>query len=102
MAGTLKIEVSGATKEELKRQLEDVIRELDKINFRPGNRVTLGNPQLWKQAGNPQQLWKQSAGLQQLWKQSAGLHPSWAMEKWNPQTSKATGSLRAWTVTYET
>ncbi len=30
MAGTLKIELSGATKEELKRQLEDVIRELDK------------------------------------------------------------------------
>jgi hypothetical protein len=87
MAGTLKIEVSGATKEELKKQLEDVIRELDKINFRPGNRVTLGSPQAWKTVASPQGLF----GVQQAWK-TVG----------SPQAAKFTGGLRAWTVTYET
>ena len=80
MAGTLKIEVSGATKEELKRQLEDVIRELDKINFRPGNRINLGGPQAWKVVGSPQ---------------------AWKVVE-NPQAAKIAGGLRAWTVTYET
>ncbi len=80
MAGTLKIELSGATREELRRQLEDVIRELDKINFRPGNRITLGNPQAWKVVGRPQ-AWD----------------PGKVVE--NPQ---AVGNLRTWKMTYET
>jgi hypothetical protein len=97
MAGTLKIEVSGATKEELRRQLEDVIRELDKINFRPGNRITLGNPQAWKPAASLQ-AWKPAASLQ-AWKPGPGLHPSGAFQKIAPNNP---GSLRTWTVTYET
>jgi hypothetical protein len=97
MAGTLKIEVSGETKEELRRQLEDVIRELDKINFRPGNRITLGNPQAWKPAASLQ-AWKPAASPQ-AWKPGPGLHPSWAIGKIAPNNP---ASLRAWTVTYET
>jgi hypothetical protein len=96
MAGTLKIEVSGATKEELKRQLEDVIRELDKINFRPGNRVTLGSPQAWKTVGGPQ-AWKTVASPQGLF----GVQQAWKTVG-SPQAAKFTGGLRAWTVTYET
>jgi hypothetical protein len=84
----LKIEVSGATKEELRRQLEDVIRELDKINFGPGNRITLSNPQAWKTVTSPQ-----------AFKTLARLHPSWNIGKTAPNIP---GSLRAWTVTYET
>lgn len=96
MAGTLKIEISGATKEELKRQLEEVIRELERINFRPGNRITLGNPHAWKVAGAPQasrigtaQAWK-VAGAPQAWK-VVGTPQSFNLS--NPQ---------AWKVTYET
>jgi hypothetical protein len=106
MAGTLKIEVSGETKEELRRQLEDVIRELDKINFRPGNRITLGNPQAWKPAASPQawktvvapQAWKTVASPQ-AWKTVASQQPSSFIGKAAP---KIAGNLRAWTVTYET
>ncbi len=86
MAGTLKVELSGATKEELKRQLEAVIRELDKINFRPGNRINLSGPQAWKPAGNLQ-AWKPAGNLQ-AWKPAG-----------NPQ---AGGNLREWKITYET
>jgi hypothetical protein len=106
MAGTLKIEVSGETKEELRRQLEDVIRELDKINFRPGTRINLSGPQAWKTVAGPQawktvaspQAWKTVAGPQ-AWKTAAGLHPSLAIGKIAPNNP---GSVRAWTVTYET
>jgi hypothetical protein len=95
MAGTLKIEISGATKEELKRQLEEVIRELEKINFRPGNRITLGSPHAWKVAGAPQ-AWKigtaawKVAGAPQAWKIGTASQP---FNLSNPQ---------AWKVTYET
>ena len=97
MAGTLKIEVSGETKEELRRQLEDVIRELDKINFRPGTRINLSGPQAWKTVAGPQ-AWKTVAGPQ-AWKTAPGLHPSLAIGKIAPNNP---GSVRAWTVTYET
>jgi hypothetical protein len=95
MAGTLKIELSGATKEELKRQLEDVIRELDKINFRPGNRMTLGNPQAWKVVGAPQ-AWK-VVGSPQAWK-VVGAPQAWKVVE-NPL---AVSNPRAWKMTYET
>ena len=98
MAGTLKIEVSGATKEELRRQLEDVIRELDKINFRPGNRINLSGPQAWKVAASPQ-AWKVAASPQ-AWKVVASPQ-AWKVAE-NPQAAKIAGNLRAWTVTYET
>jgi hypothetical protein len=98
MAGTLKIELSGATKEELKRQLEDVIRELDKINFRPGNRFTLGNPQAWKVVGSPQ-AWKVVGGPQ-AWK-VVGRPQAWDPGK-VVEYPQAVGNLRTWKMTYET
>ena len=107
MAGTLKIELSGATKEELKRQLEGVMRELDKINFRPGNRITLGNPQAWKVVGSPQ-AWK-VGGSPQAWKM-AGSPQAWKVvgrpQAWDPgkvvENPQAVGNLRTWKMTYET
>jgi hypothetical protein len=89
MGGTLKVELSGQTKEELKRQLEEVIRELDKISFRPGFRFNLSGPQAWKVAGAPQ-AWKVVAGPQ-----------AWKVVE-SQQLPKLARNPRSWMVTYET
>jgi len=48
MAG-VKIELNGKTKEELKKQLNEVILEVDKAPDKPGQKTDLHNEQaLWK------------------------------------------------------
>jgi hypothetical protein len=118
MAGILRVEVSGATKEELKKQLEDVIRELDKVNFQPGRQVSFG-PQAWKTVNMPvgQQAWKtvdMPVGPQawktvnmpmasQAWKVVAAPAHPWKLtqSQWDPGKS-VPGGQRAWKVYYET
>ena len=39
MAGTVKVEVPAGTKEEIKKQLEGVIKDLDKVQIDPNKSV---------------------------------------------------------------
>jgi uncharacterized alpha/beta hydrolase family protein len=47
--GTIKVEVNGDTAEEVKKQLQQVMDELDKVKLAPGAQPTgLGKGKAWK------------------------------------------------------
>jgi hypothetical protein len=89
--GTLKVEVSGSTHAELRKQLQEVIWELNRINFTPGMRLNLGTRQSWKCFETPQG--RMVLGGPQTWK-CAGVE--------NPATKVNLNSQQFWKVTYET
>jgi hypothetical protein len=98
--GTLKIEITGETHEELQRQLESVMLELRRIIHQPGLKLNLGSIHAWKVVGAPQawktvavpQAWK-VVGSPQAWKTVTSQQPGEKVNLVNPQ---------AWIVTYET
>jgi hypothetical protein len=49
MAGTMKVEVQGKDAQEIKKHLEDIIKEIDKANLQPGQKkVDMGTTAAWK------------------------------------------------------
>ncbi|GAC1335887.1 MAG: hypothetical protein NVSMB26_21400 [Beijerinckiaceae bacterium] len=51
MAGTVKVELQGQTKEEIKKQFEDIIKHLDQVQIdknKGTQDLTANKPALWK------------------------------------------------------
>jgi hypothetical protein len=97
--GTLKIEITGETHEELRKQLQAVMVELGRINHQPGLKFNLGGTHAWKVVGT-QAAWK-VVGFQAAWK-VVGMQAAWKTVE-SPQAGKVNlVNPRAWGVTYET
>ena len=103
MTGILRVEVSGATKEELKKQLEEVIQELDKLNLQPRKQFSMG-PQRWKMPSHVAQAWKVAPAASAAWKvgpsQYDPTNPKAGTVAFDPQKRALGGPT--WKMTYET